>query len=63
MREALRGASSQRFTVSPASIINFFLEGGLFCVCVVLFVFVVLCFCLFVYVSLTVPRSRQWYAK
>ena len=61
LREALRGASSLRFTVSPASISNFlgvgcfvfvwFLFGFLFWVCV----FVLL----FVCVSLTVPRSIQ----
>ena len=58
LREALRGASSQRFTVSPASI-SIFLGVGCFvfgCGCLFVFLFVV-CVFVCVCVSLTIPRS------
>ena len=51
MREALSGTSSQRFTVSPASISIFW--GFVFWFWVGFFVLVLVCVCVFVCVSPT----------
>ena len=50
MREALSGTSSQRFTVSPASISIFwgFVVWFLGCFCFGVFVLVLVCVCVFV---------------
>ena len=55
MREALSGTSSQRFTVSPASISIFW--GFLVGVCCVWFGVLVLCWFVFVFVCVS-PTSE-----